>query len=119
MYKSLRSFVPSACVFVVLFPLVGGKIGPGLFLLPLLFALQIVMNVGIALLVSTFVTLVPDGTNVMNYVTRILFFATPVIYPVGLLPASAARSSSRGNRSSRSSRATRRCSAAPFRASRR
>ena len=47
------------------------------------------MNVGIALLVSTFVVLVPDGTNVMTYVTRVLFFATPVVYPVSLLPAGA------------------------------
>ena len=28
-YKSLRKFVPSACVFAVLFPLVGGKVGSG------------------------------------------------------------------------------------------
>lgn len=88
-YKSLRQFVTIAIVFAVLFPLVGGTFGPGLFVLPLLFAIQIVMNVGIALLVSTFVVLVPDGTNVMAYVRQILFFATPVIYPVTLLPASA------------------------------
>lgn len=88
-YKSLRTFVPCACVFVVLFPLVGGKFGPGLFLLPLLFILQLIMNVGIALLVSTFVTLVPDATNVMSYIQRILFFATPVVYPVALLPSKA------------------------------
>jgi teichoic acid transport system permease protein len=85
-YKSIRSFGTNAAVFVVLFPLLGGKFGPGLFLLPLLFALQTVMSIGNALLVSTYITLVPDGTNVMNYVTRILFFATPVIYPVSLLP---------------------------------
>ena len=30
--------------------------------------------------------LVPDGTNVTAYITRVLFFATPVIYPVELLP---------------------------------
>ncbi len=88
-YKSLRNFVPCACVFVVLFPLVGGQVGPGLFFLPLLFVLQVTMNVGIALLVSTFVTLVPDASNVMQYVSRVLFFATPVAYPVSLLPASA------------------------------
>ena len=85
-YKSLRKFVPSACVLVVLFPLVGGKLGPGLFVLPLLFSIQIVMNVGIALLVSSFVVLVPDGNNFMAYVSRVLFFATPVVYPVSLLP---------------------------------
>jgi teichoic acid transport system permease protein len=88
-YKSLRSFVPEACVLVVIFPLMGGNLGPGLFVLPLLFTLQIVMNVGIALLVSTYVVLVPDGNNVMQYVSRVLFFATPVIYPVELLPAAA------------------------------
>jgi ABC-type polysaccharide/polyol phosphate export permease len=88
-YKSLRGFVPSAFVFLVLFPLVGGKYGSGLFLLPLLFIMQQVMNIGIALLVSTFVTLVPDAANVMQYITRVLFFATPVVYPVALLPARA------------------------------
>ena len=88
-YKSVRKFIPMACVLVVLFPLVGGKIGPGLFALPILFAIQIVMNVGIALLVSAFVTMIPDATNVMTYVTRVLFFATPVMYPVSLLPAKA------------------------------
>jgi ABC-type polysaccharide/polyol phosphate export permease len=88
-YKSLKNFVPSIFVFAVLFPLVGGRLGTGLFLLPLLFAIQVTMNVGIALLVSTFVTLVPDAQNVMNYITRVLFFATPVVYPVTLLAGSA------------------------------
>jgi len=88
-YKTYRKFVPMACVFLVLFPLVGGKFGPGLFLLPLVFGIQLVMNIGISLLVATYVTLVPDGTNVVQYVTRILFFATPVIYPISLLPAAA------------------------------
>ncbi len=70
-----------------MFPLIGGKIGSGFFLLPIVFALQVIMNVGIALLVATYVTLVPDGQNVMSFVQRILFFVTPVIYPVALLPA--------------------------------
>lgn len=85
-YKTLREFVPSACVLAVIFPLIGGKLGPGLFLLPLVFVIHVVMNVGIALTVSTYVTLFPDGQNVMNFVSRILFFITPVIYPVALLP---------------------------------
>jgi teichoic acid transport system permease protein len=88
-YRSLRKFVPEACVLVVIFPLLGGQLGPGLLVLPLLFTLQIVMNVGIALLVSTYVTIVPDGNNVVQYVTRVLLFVTPVIYPVALLPPAA------------------------------
>ena len=88
-YKSLRQFGLAAAVFAVIFPLVGGTPGPGLFVLPLLFVVHVTMNVGIALLVSSFVILVPDGTNVMTYVSRILFFATPIIYPVTLLPDTA------------------------------
>jgi len=88
-YKSLKDFIPSALVFVVLYPAVGGKVGTGFLVLPLLFVLQVVMNIGIALLVSTYVTLFPDGNNVMTYVSRVLFFATPVVYPVALLPATA------------------------------
>ncbi len=88
-YKTFLKFIPMVGVLCVLFPLVGGTLGPGLFVLPILFAIQMVMNVGIALLVATFVTLVPDGTNVMNYINRVLFFATPVVYPAALLPSSA------------------------------
>ena len=88
-YKSLVAYVPSACVFAVLFPLVGGNFGAGLLVFPLLFVIQLVMNVGIALLTASLVTLVPDAGNAINYVVRILFFATPVIYPVSLLPDSA------------------------------
>ena len=85
-YKSLVAYVPSGCVFAVLFPLVGGKFGAGLLVFPLLFAIQLVMNVGIALLTATAVTLIPDAGNAIGYIVRILFFATPVIYPVSLLP---------------------------------
>jgi teichoic acid transport system permease protein len=88
-YKSLRLFVPAACVLAVIYPLVGGRPGPGFFVLPLLFAIQVVMNVGIALAVSTYEVLVPDGSNLVQWLTRLLFFATPVIYPVALLPPAA------------------------------
>ena len=88
-YKSLREFVPAAVVLAVLFPVLGGQFGPGFLVLPLLFGLQVIMNVGIAMLVSAYVVLVPDGGNVMSYVNRVLFFATPVMYPVTLLPPGA------------------------------
>jgi ABC-type polysaccharide/polyol phosphate export permease len=48
-----------------------------------------VMNVGLALAASTYVVLVPDGDNVVQWICRILFFITPVIYPVALLPPGA------------------------------
>jgi teichoic acid transport system permease protein len=88
-YKSVRLFIPAACVLAVIYPLVGGRPGPGFFVLPLLFAIQVVMNIGIALAVSTYEVLVPDGTDLVQWLTRLLFFATPVIYPVALLPPAA------------------------------
>jgi teichoic acid transport system permease protein len=88
-YTAVRSFVPAACLLVVIFPLLGGTVGPGVLVLPLLFTLQVLMNIGIALLVSSFVVLVPDARNIMTYVNRVVLFATPVIYPVRLLPAAA------------------------------
>ncbi len=89
LYKNLKKFAPSACVFLVLFPIVGGQFGFGFVLLPFLFVVQIVMDLGISLLVATFVTLFADGQNVMVYVGRILFFCTPVVYPASLLPPGA------------------------------
>jgi teichoic acid transport system permease protein len=88
-YRSLLKFIPMFFVLLVLFPLVGGKVGSGVFLLPILFVIQIFIDIGIALCVSTLVTLIPDGTNFMNYVNRVLFFATPVLYPATLLPSGA------------------------------
>ena len=110
-YKSLRQFVLSAAVFAVLFPLVGGQIGPGLFVLPLLFAIHMVMNVGIALLVSTFVVLVPDGTqrDELHHPGAVLRHARHL--PGRRSCPTSRGSSSAGSRSSRSSPATRRCSA--------
>jgi ABC-type polysaccharide/polyol phosphate export permease len=88
-YKAVMAYIPNLCVFAVLFPLVGGEFGAGLLVFPLLFVIQIVMNLGIALLSSSIIAMVPDASNAISYVTRILFFATPVIYPVSLLPDSA------------------------------
>jgi teichoic acid transport system permease protein len=88
-YKNLRAFVLAVGVLVVVFPLAGGTLGPGLFVLPLMFTIQVVMNIGIALGVSAYEVVVPDGHNVVQYANRILLFATPVIYPVTLLPDAA------------------------------
>jgi teichoic acid transport system permease protein len=84
-YKSLKRFLPAIVVFAILFPATGGRVGSGVLVLPLLFVVHVVMNVGIALLAATWVTLVADASNMMTYVGRILFFATPVVYPVALL----------------------------------
>jgi ABC-type polysaccharide/polyol phosphate export permease len=62
--------------------LLGAPIGAGIAMLPLLFALQVAMSIGLALLMSTAIVIVRDTANLLNYVMRVLIFVTPVIYPV-------------------------------------
>jgi ABC-type polysaccharide/polyol phosphate export permease len=89
LYKGLLAFVPAIGVVALVYVVAGHDPGPELAYLPLLFLIQIVLNLGLSLLVATVVTLVRDASNVLNYVTRLLFFATPVIYPVDRLPEAA------------------------------
>lgn len=89
-YKNLLAFIPSIAIIVIFYAAFGGEPGPELLLLPVVFAIQMVLNVGLALLTATLVVVVRDASNLLSYVTRLLFFATPVIYPVERLPESAA-----------------------------
>jgi teichoic acid transport system permease protein len=86
-YRGVVSFVPTIFVFVPVYIIFGVPPHKSLVLLPLLFAIQIVMNAGAALLVSTAAVFIKDTQNALTYLTRILLFITPVIYPVTLLPA--------------------------------
>lgn len=81
-YKGLARFWPSIPVAVLVCIAFGAPIGPSIVLLPVLFVFQIVMMVGIALLCSAATVLVPDSQNLINYISRILFFATPIIWSV-------------------------------------
>ncbi|MEZ5246726.1 MAG: ABC transporter permease [Acidimicrobiales bacterium] len=50
-----------------------------------LFPLQILIGTGLALMISTAVVFFKDVKNILTYVSRIIFFTSPVIYPVDLL----------------------------------
>lgn len=85
-YKGLLKFMPTVGVLVVAFLLLGVHLGPLLALLPLLFVCEMVMCVGFALLLGTLTVYVADASNALRYVIRVLFFTTPIIYPLVLLP---------------------------------
>lgn len=85
-YKGLLDLGPALLVYAVIHVLIGGAIGPGLFLLPLLLVLQILISTGLALIFAVLTVFVADMSNVLEYVMRILFFATPILYPVAALP---------------------------------
>ncbi|MEJ7582489.1 MAG: ABC transporter permease [Acidimicrobiales bacterium] len=84
-YKGLLEFAPSVGVYLVIHILLRRPFGPGLFMLPLLFAIQIALSLGLAMLFAALTVYIRDLTNVLNYVLRVLLFVTPVIYPVSLL----------------------------------
>lgn len=86
--KGVMTLPPAIAVYAVFHVALGAPFGWGLLLLPVLFALQLMLMVGLSLLVSTLVVFFKDAENAVNYVTRLLFFTTPVIYPYYLLPDS-------------------------------
>jgi ABC-type polysaccharide/polyol phosphate export permease len=85
-YKGALNFIPSIFVFLIVYAFFGAPLHGSLVFLPLLFAIQTVMNVGIALIMSTVTVFVRDIENALSMITRVLLFTTPVIYPVTLLP---------------------------------
>lgn len=88
-YKGLLDLGPALAVYAVIHLLLGGAIGPGLFLLPLLILLQIAISTGMALIFATLTVFISDMANFLDYVMRILFFTTPILYPVSIIPDSA------------------------------
>lgn len=86
-YKGLLDLGPYLAVYAVIHLLLGGPIGPGLFVLPLLLVLQILISSGLALIFATLTVFVSDMSNLLDYIMRVLFFTTPILYPVADLPS--------------------------------
>ena len=65
----------------------GNGFDPRVVFLPVLFAVQTLTNIGIALIMSTATVFVRDMDNALSMITRVLLFTTPVIYPIDAPPA--------------------------------
>lgn len=89
-YKGLLDLGPALAVYAVIHLLLGSPIGLGLFLLPLLILLQLLISTGISLVFATITVYVTDMSNALDYILRMLFFTTPILYPVAMLPPLAA-----------------------------
>jgi ABC-type polysaccharide/polyol phosphate export permease len=85
-YTGVLKFLPAVIVIAAAALLTGSPITGWLAFFPLLFLTQILINLGLALLTATIVVFIPDAKNLLQYITRILFFITPVIYPHSFLP---------------------------------
>ena len=84
--RGIIRFGPAVPVYAAFNIGLGAPVGLGLLLLPMLFALQVVLMAGLALLVSILVVFFKDAGNAVQYVGRVLFFTTPVIYPLASMP---------------------------------
>ncbi|MGA3526281.1 ABC transporter permease [Melissospora conviva] len=69
-----------------------GKISPGwsLLVLPLAITLQAMLLIGLSLLLSALNVLMRDIERFIRLLTRLLFYATPIIYPYSLVRESSA-----------------------------
>ncbi len=86
-YKQLRGFLPSIPIYILFHLMLGMPITVAVCLVPLLFVLQILMASGFALLFATLTVFVRDTSNILNYIMRILFFSTPVLFPATSIPS--------------------------------
>jgi ABC-type polysaccharide/polyol phosphate export permease len=85
LYTGLLEMGPTVAVYIFFHVVFGGAVGSGLFLLPMLFALQVAITVGMMLIFATLTVYVRDMSNLLDYLLRILMFVTPVIYPASEL----------------------------------
>lgn len=84
-YKAISNLVPTMAIYAVFHVVFGGAVGSGLFLLPLMFVLQLLISTGLALTFATLTVYVRDFSNLLTYIMRVLMFITPVIYPASQL----------------------------------
>jgi teichoic acid transport system permease protein len=87
-YKGFLSTLPAFAIYAIIHVAVGAPITQAFLVLPLLLAVLTVTNLGLALLFSTATAYFKDVSNLLNYVIRLLTFATPVVYPVSTLSPS-------------------------------
>jgi teichoic acid transport system permease protein len=84
-FKGLLDLGPYLAVYAIIHVVLGGPVGPGIFFLPLLLVLQVMISAGLALIFATLTVFVSDMSNVLDYIMRVVFFTTPILYPVSML----------------------------------
>ncbi len=87
-YKSLLKYWPSIPIILIFILIMNGADHINLNTLwyfPTMLV-QLVSATGIALLTATLVVFIRDVKNLLTYVSRVMFFTTPIIYPYEILP---------------------------------
>lgn len=84
---SLVDFGIAAIVFVGMYVVYGVHVAPSLVVVPLILIVQIILVLGIALWASALNVFYRDIRFVVPLATQLWMYATPVIYPISLVPA--------------------------------
>ncbi len=84
-YGGVLKFLPSIPIIFVAAVLLDAVVSLKMLWWFALFPLQILVGLSLALLISTAVVFFKDVQNILSYVGRIMFFTSPIIYPISLL----------------------------------
>jgi lipopolysaccharide transport system permease protein len=82
--SSLANFALSLVVLFVVLAVFGPRHPEGLLWLPLLIAVQIVMNLGLAYVLSALDVFYRDVEHILGVVLLAWYFLTPVLYPISI-----------------------------------
>jgi homopolymeric O-antigen transport system permease protein len=88
-YLAISSFIHeliALVIFLGLLVFLGELPGSYIMLLPAVFAVQLVMTVGLSLALSALNVYIRDVAHVVGLVMMIWFFTTPVVFPLGMVP---------------------------------
>src|SRR3989449_4492942 len=83
--SALANFLLSFLVLLAILALFGPRHPEGLLWIPLLVALQIVMNLGFAYLLSALAVFFRDVQHILGILLLAWYFLTPVLFPVAVL----------------------------------
>ena len=83
--SALANFLLSFLVLLAILALFGPRHPEGLLWIPLLVALQIVMNLGFAYLLSALAVFYRDVQHILGILLLAWYFLTPVLFPVAVL----------------------------------
>jgi len=73
-------------ILLVFVPIYGAAMGWSLLFLPVAVALHVLFSLGLSLLCAVAYIKVRDVQNIVGVVFQALFYATPILYPVEVLP---------------------------------
>jgi ABC-2 type transport system permease protein len=83
--SALANFLLSSLVLLAILAIFGPRHPEGLVWIPLLVALQIVMNLGFAYLLSALAVFYRDVQHILGVLLLAWYFLTPVLFPVAVL----------------------------------